>query len=67
MTNHDWLNSMSAKELAHFISEYEPTVCCDTCGWENCNQDCVGGFEKWLGMEHEEAQDDEEKMRLSRW
>lgn len=59
MTNLEWLRNMSAKELTHFIFEEEPTAGCEMCGCKECISDCSFGFEKWLDMEHEEAQDDD--------
>ena len=50
MTNREWLESLSVKELAKMLGKYNP---CDMCiaQYGNCYMSCEHGTELWLKAE----------------
>ena len=52
MNNREWLNGLSDKEIAEFISSFgEECVCCPLD--KTCDGACVARITKWLSEPHE--------------
>lgn len=62
MTNREWLNSLSNKELAEwFCNNLDNAIVCGSQGREkDCNTSYID-FQDWLQAEHEELNENNEK------
>ena len=56
MTNREWLQRVSANELAETMVDISERVCEKYCSmrWDTCSEDCVRGIKDWLGEEHKD-------------
>ena len=53
MTNKERIQSMDVIELADFLAEFIPCLCCDF-DTQFCNRNCESGILEWLEREEEE-------------